>query len=719
MADWISITSFKDIRRMTLINDSLYLVTSGGLLALPDRSSPGREILNTNGLGTTDVFDIIQDAAGQSWVAGHGRLVRFDDESSRQFLFVDRDDKLIPVYRVVDDSTVLWVGTDIGLVLFDKQADGGQIQDSYEFFGSLNPESAVFDILLTKDSIWVATSNGLAVADRTVPVLLNSPSAWKSFPFDSSYLALKSDTILSIVSFQSRIYAATPRAVVEVRMGADQVVGIDVAPGLNFPLSRSFLKVENDSLFYYYYNDSLGGGMGIISDTTAIAILDTGLVPKPISGINFKGDRWIVSGAGGLYENSSGSFVQYPLPGLPDNEVADFAINSAGRAIVGTRTGGAALRSGRNWSRLPTFRQGMTQLVVDSSDNIWIGTEGGGAWLSSEQGMVNYDEHNSPMLGNTDNPPSGLAFVVVRSLATDGSFIYATCYRAANGYPVVIGDLSRLNDPAGWDSLGVGDGITSDLIVSIDVYGSLVAVASEAVGVFLCDLGELIFDHSDDSCIHYTTDNGFLMSNSVRVVKFSPDGVLWVGTNTGLSQWDAGLEHFVDVELPSGVGSDVTTLEFEGRGGLWIGTTNGLAFLSSFSGQFETFTTGNSAILSDKINNLFWDQFTGDLYASTAAGLSIVPSRIGRPTSDIKRIVAFPNPYIIRSDGDILNFNYARSGEVRIFTVAGDLVKQFPIGPWDGRNQVGREVVSGVYFFVVLDNGGESGNGKFLLIREQ
>jgi len=204
----------------------------------------------------------------------------------------------------------------------------------------------------------------------------------------------------------------------------------------------------------------------------------------------------------------------------------------------------------------------------------------------------------------------------------------------------------------------------------------------------------------------------------VRVVKFSPDGILWVGTNLGLSRWDPGLEYFVDVELPSGVGSDVTSLEFEGRGGLWVGTTNGLAFRSAFSEQFETFTTGNSAILSDKINNVFWDQTTGDLYVSTTAGLSVVSSRIGQPTTDINSIVAFPNPFVIRSDADILNFNFAKSGEVRIFTLAGELITQFPIGPWDGRNEKGQEVAAGVYLFVITNNNGDAGRGKILLVRE-
>ena len=46
---WVNWTSFEDVRRMRVIDDTLFIVTSGGLLAVTDPTFPGRQILNTSG----------------------------------------------------------------------------------------------------------------------------------------------------------------------------------------------------------------------------------------------------------------------------------------------------------------------------------------------------------------------------------------------------------------------------------------------------------------------------------------------------------------------------------------------------------------------------------------------------------------------------------------------------------------------------------------------
>ena len=78
----------------------------------------------------------------------------------------------------------------------------------------------------------------------------------------------------------------------------------------------------------------------------------------------------------------------------------------------------------------------------------------------------------------------------------------------------------------------------------------------------------------------------------------------------------------------------------------------------------------------------------------------------------------FPNPLVMDSPDDLLEFNYAGSGIVNIYSAAGELVRELKIGQrWDGRNDRGEKVVSGVYLFVVADDEGNSGRGKILLIR--
>jgi len=212
-------------------------------------------------------------------------------------------------------------------------------------------------------------------------------------------------------------------------------------------------------------------------------------------------------------------------------------------------------------------------------------------------------------------------------------------------------------------------------------------------------------------------DSG-LISNNIRVVKFSPEGNLWVGTNFGLSRWD--LDRFADVTPPPGIGPDITALAFDGRGNLWIGSRNGLARVDGATGAFTVYTTHNSDLVSDDIANLTLDPITGDLYVATPAGISILRSGVSRFTSQIEDVIAYPNPFVVRSESDRLNFNFSKKGTVRLFTVAGELVAQFPVNtPWDGRNQKGQQVASGVYVYILTDKDGNVGRGKVLLVREE
>ncbi|MCK4302172.1 MAG: hypothetical protein KAW91_05335, partial [candidate division Zixibacteria bacterium] len=199
----------------------------------------------------------------------------------------------------------------------------------------------------------------------------------------------------------------------------------------------------------------------------------------------------------------------------------------------------------------------------------------------------------------------------------------------------------------------------------------------------------------------------------------SPGGVLWVGTNSGLSRYDLGYERFVDVDLPPGVGRDVHDLEFDSRGNLWIGTSSGLARLDASTGMAEAFTTRNSGLVADRIGSLHSDPFTDNLYVATNSGISVLPSPIGPPSFAVEQVVAIPNPFVIRCDDDRLRFNYARKVAVRIYSVAGELVRETDTNtPWDGRNQKGEKTASGVYIFVLSDGSGEVGRGKLLLVRE-
>jgi len=712
--EWTNSTSFKSVRRMTLVSDTLYIATSGGVLAVSDFDLPGRTFINVDGLGTNDITDVMIDASGQMWVAGYGRLIRFAEGRSEQYLFFDTDGNLFRLNRVVDDGDNLWIAANLGLVLFSKTENGGQIQDSYQLFGGLEAAPVVYDVFLSGDSIWIATSSGLAAADRTNPVLLKSPANWMGFAL--SEYAGSTDVVMNVVGFDDNIYAATRSGAYRMEIDVDTSflkVGLD-------GLSQLYhMKTENDSLFVYY-RTSGGPRIASVVDTTADSLNVNGLPSGPVTGLGDGRDRWVAA-TNGIYmcSGTSGEFAEYVHTGLPGNAVTGITVSSDGVITAGFNLAGLARYVDDSWTRFDAnVRGGTSRIVTDIWGNTWMGTLGNGVFLFDGDTVVHYSNENSTMIGNIDDLPFSESYVIVLGLVTDGRYLYVGCYRALNGYPIAVGDMSNLNDLSGWDSIGVDNGLSNTRVYGLDLFEGKLAVSTESNGVYICDVGNNPFG-DDVTCEHFTKETSFLMSNNTRVVRYSQDGVLWVGTTVGLCRWDAGIDRFIDVDLGAEIGNYVEALTFDGRGNLWVGTRGGMAVIDAETGEVATYNTLNSEIVGDTVRCIFVDSLAGEVYIGTSTGYSLVKSIAGTPTFDITEVLAVPNPFVIDDAGDRVELNYGSAGEVRFYNAAGELVRQTIVDdPWDGKNDKGEAVASGVYIFVITDSQGNVGRGKLLLVRK-
>jgi len=698
---------------MRLIDDAVWVATSGGLLAISDAGFPGAQFSNVNGLGTIDVTDIIQAADLQKWVTGYGRLIKFDGSNSTRYPFADNNGDMFHLYCVKDDGEYLWVGTERALVLFSKNIDGGQIQDSYQLFDDLNPTfptSDINDIELVGDSIWLATSSGLVVADRSNPKLLKAPANWTKYGV-GEYAELGTDEILRVAAFESEVYVGTANGLFLVDQVNDTLIRYGFAAGR----SIRDLKVENDSLFIYS-----DGGFGVLTSGVVSALSTTGLPSTPCTGVRAGMIRWVGVQEGGLYHGGSGAYELYPYTGLPNNNVADVAITPTGVVTVLFQFEGLYQLLEGTWVQRPinmSFRG--HNLHTDRHGWVWAGTWGDGLSRVGDT-IAQYSSHNSSLQGVGVNDP----YTVAMSVTTSGDHLFASNLDAYDGTAVAIGNLSSLDVLDSWISLGAADGITSKKIVSVDYYAGGLAVGTGQAGVFYYWLGANVFDKSDDRVVRFHEGFKYLASDVVRVVKFASDGELWVGTSFGLSRYNYAFDYFdsygrfVDINLPAGFGPEITAVEFDGRNNVWLGGRNGLARIDGITGDFAVYTSRNSGLVDDEVVNITIDEFTGDLYLSTPRGLSVMASMIGRPTANLDSVYAFPNPFVVGSADDRLNFNFSRQATLRVFSVAGEVVANLPEPSWDGRNDHGQPVASGVYLYVLTDEDGNVGRGKILLVRE-
>jgi hypothetical protein len=292
-----------------------------------------------------------------------------------------------------------------------------------------------------------------------------------------------------------------------------------------------------------------------------------------------------------------------------------------------------------------------------------------------------------------------------------------------DGTRIGMAYLDQMDQLSGWTSFGATDGVGGDQMVSVDCYGSAFAAGSGLEGAYYYYFGPDPFDKADDTVRNYQVNSQDfryrLPSDIVRVVRFSPRGELWIGSSMGLTKFDLPTERTVTINLPAGFGPNIKALEFDTRDNVWIGSDNGLARIDGATGNIEVFTERTSGLVGDNITNLSLDGSRGDLYICTPSGISVIRSTIGTPTEDVDEVYAFPNPYVITSPDDLLNFNFALNASLRVFAISGELVAQRDEPIWNGRNDAGEPVASGVYLWVLTDEEGNVGRGKILLIRNR
>jgi hypothetical protein len=166
----------------------------------------------------------------------------------------------------------------------------------------------------------------------------------------------------------------------------------------------------------------------------------------------------------------------------------------------------------------------------------------------------------------------------------------------------------------------------------------------------------------------------------------------------------------------------VNDIAVDERNNKWIATATGLGMMNSKGEFVGVFTTFNSKICGNKVRGLKIDGRTGDVWVGTENGLSRYESGIGAPAGELSNVVPFPNPFVIEKGSEILTFDrLPYEATVRIFTIAGELVKKIKSGNrWNGRTEGGELVASGIYLYLFHVHGasGESAVGKIAVVRK-
>ena len=211
------------------------------------------------------------------------------------------------------------------------------------------------------------------------------------------------------------------------------------------------------------------------------------------------------------------------------------------------------------------------------------------------------------------------------------------------------------------------------------------------------------------------------------------NGDVWVTTTIGplllsrsaIDNPETGV--FTQVKVPRNDGTnladyllsgiDVTCMAIDGGGRKWFGTkANGVYLISADNmTQVKHITSSNSPLLSDNILSIAINNATGEVFFGTDKGLCSYMSDATTPSDQPSedKTYAYPNPVKPGYTGPITIVGLSMNADVKIVTTNGVLVvagiSNGGSFVWNGKDQFGKPVASGVYMVESADEDGNNG----------
>lgn len=225
-------------------------------------------------------------------------------------------------------------------------------------------------------------------------------------------------------------------------------------------------------------------------------------------------------------------------------------------------------------------------------------------------------------------------------------------------------------------------------------------------------------------------------TSSINCIIEDKNGEIWIGCNLGIKVIYSPGQIFNGGVYPQNVlvkqgnyvqnlfeFEEVTCMTVDDANRKWVGTAKSGVFLISENGDDELlhFTTENSPLLSNRINDICIQRQTGEVFFATDEGLISYRGTATEGAEEYSDVKVFPNPVRENYHGIITVSGLKENSFCKVADAAGNLVWQdYANGgtfTWDGKDFYGNRPATGVYFVFSSDEDGKKKNvAKILFI---
>ncbi|SDR79608.1 hypothetical protein SAMN04515667_0690 [Formosa sp. Hel1_31_208] len=750
---WKGYFSYFEIKDVARGNDKIFAASENAIFSYDIFTNEIETISTINGLSGETITTIRYSEDFDMLIVGYETgLIELVFESDSEILSVVdilEKESISPLLKRInhfnESEGLLYISTDYGISVYDLSQL--QFGDTY-FIGNGGSQIIVKQTAVFNGSIYAAcgSQNGLKTASLDNPNLIDYQQ-WSSIAPGNFEAVQKVGENLYTVRLNSVLY---------------EIVNTSIIALITYPSLPVDVRSVQDNLIITLTNDVFVYDQNLVELQSASTndTFDTDFTSATIA----ENDLYIGTESTGVLKTITNSPGEYDviLPEGPssNNAFKIFAGNNELWLTYGDysvsynpnpqRSRGISILREEEWNNVPYANLLTAKNLNDIVINPFNPTQ---VFISSFQsGLLELNNDEATILYNQDN--SGLESLINPNNPNTVSIRQSASQFDRNGLLWTVTSkvdraLKSYNPSTGeWQGYSFSD-IIADPLFGERGFGDL-ALGNGGMKWITAYNAGLIGINTDTGQINNVfSESQNMPSPQGRAVAVDSRNQLWIGTAKGLrvlfntsgfvDDPDPSVNEIVILEngIPTELLSNqfITDIKVDGSDNKWVGTLDSGIFYFSPDGQ-ETifqFTTDNSPLPSNSVNDISIDPQSGTVYIATTRGLVSFSSGGTKPKDTLEEAYVYPNP--VRPEYNILGFddlNNINNGikvsgltenvNVKITDIEGNLVAEaqsrvnqrssranynFAIdggtGIWNGKNLRGNIVASGVYLLLISD----------------
>ncbi len=741
---WKGYFSYNEIKDLS---ESATTVFAASENALFSKKIATNEIKTTNtvdGLSGETISSLYYSKTFNKTLVGYenGLIIVINEVDGSMIKIVDIISKQLPasmkkINHFMEYNGIVYASCDFGIVQFNLTTM--QFGDTY-FIGDKGIETIVAQTTVYNGFIYAATNNGIRKANITNKNLIDY-NQWSTIGIEnwSSIEAFGSELIAVTASGGINKYDSNTNAFI--------VLNTLSAATLDMRATTDYLIITTSSSVYIYNNQltlfppinssQITGSTPsftcatIIGDLVYIGTKANGLITRTIS-------------ESLAFENST------PTGPLRNNIFALQATTTSLWAVygdyssaynpytgVGLKSYGISKYNSSGWLNIPYEKvlgaKSLSRITVNptNENEVYVSSFFSGLLkIENDIPTVLYNQTNSGLEEITSVPGYHNDVRINGATFDKSGNLWINNSRIKNG-------LKELKTNGQWQSYSTEIILTNS---ESNSYGRMAIDKKGTKWLTTYREGVIGFNESTNKFKKITTgaDTGNLPYTDARAVAVDNKDQLWIGTTKGLRVLPNVSSFFTDAQLNTNsiiildnnlaqelmYEQFITDIVVDGANNKWIGTLDSGLFLVSPNGQqtIYHFTSTNSPLPSNFINDIDINSVTGEVFIATDKGLVSFKGTSTAANEDLNNVYVYPNPVRPEFEGTVKIAGLLDKANVKITDIEGNLVYETTSEggtiEWDTTAFGKYKVASGVYMiFVAAQDGIETKVKKVMIIR--